>query len=135
MKKLYFLFILSLLVFSQFANGQELKPYILASKSLENIEDVKISIRENLEKQGFDILGEYRPANDANRWLFIVGCENLTQAIQQTGGLTGFASAYHVALTRDERETSVSYTNPEYWGNAYFRDDYELLLWISPHFC
>ncbi|MFC2124772.1 hypothetical protein ACFLU5_08170 [Bacteroidota bacterium] len=125
MKKLYFLFLLSLLTTSNLIRAQELKPYILASKSLKNIEEVKSSIRESLLKQGFEILGEYRPANDANRWLFIVGCESLSKAVKETGGLAGFASAYHVALTRDERETIVSFTNPEYWGNAYFRDDYE----------
>jgi len=125
MKKLYFIPFYLIFTISIDGSGQDLKPYILASKSKKNIEDVKISLRENLLKQGFEVLGEYRPANDGNRWIFVVGCESLTNAVHKVGGLSGFAAANRVGITRDEREASISYTNPEYWGQAYFRDDYD----------
>ena len=64
------------------------------------------------------------PAADKNRIVLIVSHPNLTKAVQAVGGLTGFAATLRVGITREGTITNVSYTNPAYWGNAYFRDDF-----------
>ena len=109
----------------QWAVAQNLKPYILGVESTESIADLKEKVASNLEQNGIQIVGQYEPAADANRWLMVITAPELQSAVEAVGGLTGFASTLRVAITREEGKTLVSYTNPPYWGNAYFRDDYD----------
>jgi len=102
-------------------NAQELKPYVLGAVSSESMDMVKEKVRANLDSAGFMVLGEYAPANDIKRWVFVVNSEALIQAVQSVGGLSGFASALRVALTVENGKVLISYTNPTYLGNAYFQ--------------
>ncbi|NNJ55608.1 MAG: hypothetical protein HKP14_05730, partial [Bacteroidia bacterium] len=63
-------------------------------------------------------------ARDNNRWVIAITSTDLDKAVQKTGGLTGFGSVLRIAFTREQNKTIVSYTNPSYWGNAYFRNKY-----------
>ena len=123
MKKLFTIFIALLLVIA--VNGQDLKPYILGSTYVGTIDEVKSKIREALETEGFVIAGEYMPAEDASRWVMAVSHPALDKAVKTVGGLTGFASVLRLALTKEEGLINITYTNPEYWGTAYFRDDFD----------
>ncbi len=38
--------------------------------------------------------------------------------------MTGFGAALRVALTEENGAIVITYTNPPYWGDAYFRDDF-----------
>lgn len=107
------------------ANGQNLKPYVLGSSSTQGITETKAQVIKALEGSNFTIVGEYMPANDANRYLVLVNHSALNKAVKTVGGLTGFASVLRVAITKEGGVTNVSYTNPNYWGNAYFRDDFQ----------
>lgn len=104
--------------------GQRLKPYTLASKSTESMEQVKAKTKESLKTAGFDILGEYRPAADIDRYLIVISSPDLIAAVKQIGNLTGFASALRVGITKEGETVIVSYTTPAYWANAYFQDNY-----------
>ncbi|GET21475.1 MULTISPECIES: hypothetical protein [Prolixibacter] len=108
----------------QLAVAQNLKPYILGVESAESVADLKGRVATNLEQNGIQVVGQYEPAADANRWLLVVTSPELQKAVETVGGLTGFASTLRVAITKEDGKTLVTYTNPEYWGNAYFRDDY-----------
>lgn len=101
-----------------------LKPYILAYESSATLTDIRTKLKTNLKSEGFTILGEYQPVKDANRWLIVVGNPSLTTSVQKIGELTGFAATLRVAITKESGVWKVSYTNPTYWGNAYFRDDF-----------
>jgi uncharacterized protein (DUF302 family) len=116
--------ILLLLAFGTSSDEPRLKPYILAYESNAALTEIRTTLKDNLKAEGFSILGEYKPAGDANRWLIVVGNSNLTSAVKKIGGLTGFAATLRVAITKEGGVWKVSYTNPYYWGNAYFRDDY-----------
>jgi hypothetical protein len=48
----------------------------------------------------------------------------LISAIQSVGGATGFAAVLRCGITMEGGKTLISYNNPEYWGNAYFRENY-----------
>ena len=102
---------------------QNLKPYILAIESSEPISALKGAIQTNLEAQGISVAGQYQPAGDNNRWILVVTSPELQHAVREVGGLTGFAAALRIAITRENGVSKVTYTNPAYWGNAYFRGD------------
>lgn len=105
-------------------NAQALNPYILGATSSKSVTDLKSVVTEALSDNGLKIVGSYMPASDKNRMVIIVSHPELTKAVQAVGGLTGFAATLRVGITREGSVTNVSYTNPVYWGNAYFRDDY-----------
>ena len=105
-------------------NSQTLKPYILGAESSKSLTDLKTSLSNTLESQGFKIVGAYVPAADNKRMLFVISHPQLTAAVKKIGGLTGLAATLRVAITLENGASIVSYTNPPYWGNAYFRNDY-----------
>ncbi len=105
-------------------SAQDHKPYILAATSDASISEVSIIVKNKLTESGLSVIGEYSPAKDSNRKVLIVTSDELKNAVKSIGGLTGFASALRVALTSENGKINISYTNPIYWGNAYFGDDY-----------
>lgn len=124
MKKLVFsLGILTIL--NLISNAQVLSPYTLGAVSNKDMEESVALVKEKLTANGFQVLGEYAPAEDLDRWLIVISTESLLSAAGKTGGLTGFAAALRVALTRESGKVLISYTTPEYWLNAYYRDDYD----------
>ena len=118
-------FILMFLLPLQMASAQGLNPYVLGFETTESVADVKDKVVNNLEKNGLEIVGQYRPADDENRWVLVYTCDELKSAVKSVGGLTGFAATLRVGITREGEKTLVSYTAPGYWGNAYFRDDFD----------
>ena len=105
--------------------SQTLKPYILGATSNGSIDEIKIQVKSGLEGAGFTVVGEYMPVEDASRWVIIISHPALDNAVKTVGGLTGFASTLRFAVTKEESIVNISYTNPPYWGNAYFRDDFD----------
>lgn len=112
-------------------NAQNLKPYILAFESTDGISVVKDNILANLESNALKVVGQYQPAADKNRWVIIYTSDDLLDAVKQIGGLSAFASTQRIGITVEDGKTVVSYTNPVYWGNAYFQDNYDK---ISPNY-
>ena len=105
-------------------NAQTLKPYILGTSVTGTIDEVKTDVKENLENAGFKVVGEYMPAGDVSRYVIVVAHPSLDNAVKKVGGLTGFAATLRVAITNENGKLDITYTDPEYWGNAYFRKDY-----------
>jgi uncharacterized protein (DUF302 family) len=104
--------------------SKKLKPYILGAEATGSVTTVKTKVIANLKAQGFTVAGTYAPAWDANRYVICVTSPQLINAAKKIGGLTGFAAALRVGLTKEDGVVKISYTNPFYWGNAYYRDDY-----------
>ena len=105
-------------------NAQNIKPYVLALETTDNMSEIKDKISLNLQQNGIEVVGQYQPANDPNRWIFIFTSSELKSAVKEVGELTGFAASLRLAITSENGKTLVSYTNPVYWGNAYFRKDF-----------
>jgi len=122
MKK-FGLFTVMIVVF-QWLSAQNLKPYILAFETTESISVTNSKIKANLEKNSLKVVGEYQPANDNNRFIIVFTSKALINSVKNAGGLTGFAATLRIGIIRENGKTIVSYTNPEYWGNAYFREYY-----------
>lgn len=122
-KQNYFLILITFLALSSL-NAQNLKPYILGVESKIPMNEIKSEVKTSLKSEGIEILGEYSPANDEERWIIVISSEELISAVSSVKGLTGFAASLRVAITKHESVYQISYTNPVYWGNAYFRNDY-----------
>ena len=101
-----------------------LKPYILGAQSTANLQVAREQTRTALADAGFNILGAYAPAGDETRWVLVFNAPEMIEAVQTVGELTGFALALRVALTVSAGGVDISYTNPIYWGNAYFQKAY-----------
>ena len=117
--------LLSLLILSLGINAQSLKPYILSSTNTSSVKETSLEVKAALKSSNFNVVGEYSPVSDPGRWVIIVSHPALTKAVQSIAGKTGFAATLRVAITKESQGTVVSYTNPLYWGNAYFRDDFD----------
>ncbi len=119
--------ILVLLAFNFVLISKTYQPYTIGTITDKTIEEIKPMVQEKLSMNGFKILGTYSPAKDENRLVIVVTDENLLSSVKTIAGLTGFASSFRVAFTRDEdtKKTIISYMTPEYWGIAYFRNDYD----------
>ena len=113
------------LILSMSIQAQKLKPYILGAECGKSLNEAKALVKTNLQAQGLKVLGEYQAASDAKRWVIIISNSDLTNAVKKEKGLTGFAAALRIALTVEGDKVMISYTNPTYWGNAYFGDDFD----------
>lgn len=123
MKKLLFIFCLAIL--PNFLFAQSYKPYTIGIKTDKKIIQIKEEVKSALEAHELNVVGQYMPANDKKRWIMVVSHPDLLSAAELEGGLRGFAAVLRVAITEEEGNTIVSYTNPEYWGRAYYQDSYE----------
>ena len=121
-KLLSIIFIISIVATN--LTAQNLQPYILAATSDASLLEISDAVKTNLTESRLDLIGEYSPAKDSNRKVFVITSDELKEAVRTIGGLTGFASALRVALTDEDGTINISYTNPIYWGNAYFGDNY-----------
>jgi len=105
--------------------SQNLKPYVVGFETTESVAATATNVAAQLSQNGIKVVGQYQPANDKNLEILVFTSAELQSAIQRTGGLTGFAATLRIGITSENGKTIVSYTNPPYWGNAYFRGDFE----------
>ena len=122
MKKLQLSFLLAT-IFSGILMSQTLSPYTLGAISDLDLSASAELVKETLETNGFQVLGEYAPAEDRARWVIVITSEELLNAAAEIGELAGFAAALRIGLTTESSGVTTSYTTPEYWMNAYYRDD------------
>lgn len=123
MKKL---FIIIVLFFSfQWVGAQNLSPYTLAFETNESLAIIQPKLISQLELNGIKIVGQYQPANDKNRAVIVFTSKELESAVTSVGELTGFAATLRMGITNENGKTIVSYTNPIYWGNAYFQNSFD----------
>jgi len=118
-------FLLLLVLSTSWLSAQNLKPYMIGFETSESITDIKDKVVANLELNEIKILGQYQPASDNTRWVIVISSPDLVNAVKSIGGLTGFAASLRIGITSENGKTIVSYTNPVYWGNAYFRSDFD----------
>ena len=107
------------------AFSENLKPYIVGFATSESVSATSEKVVNQLEVNGIKVVGQYQPSNDKNRYIIIFTSSEIESAIKKTGGLTGFAATLRIGITSESGKTIVSYTNPIYWGNAYFRADFD----------
>jgi uncharacterized protein (DUF302 family) len=122
MKKTFILIFLFILATS--LNAMSLKPYVLAGVEKGDLTSVISKTEKALKKQGFSILGKYSPMKDKNRKVICVTHELIQKSVLKTGGLTAFASAVRIGVYKNGDHIEISYMNPLYWANAYYRKNF-----------
>jgi hypothetical protein len=127
MKKIRYFLLVAIMPFYLSAHVQNLRPYIMGATSSQSFDKTKADLKSNLEKEGINVLGEYEPADDDTRWVIILSSDELINAVKKGKGQTGFAAALRIGLTKEGEQILISYTNPAYWGNAYFREDFSFV--------
>lgn len=101
----------------------QLKPYVEAFRTDAPPTSVAQSIKDAAQANGLKVVGQYSPDTKIPRILIVVTSDELINAVKKTGGLRGFAATQRIAITQ-EGKSVVSFTNPAYWGNAYYQEDY-----------
>ncbi|MFH1851184.1 MAG: hypothetical protein ABIA75_02460 [Candidatus Neomarinimicrobiota bacterium] len=107
--------------------GQNLRPYILIAETEWAVPEIAAALKAGLQRNNFQVLGEYQPARDVDRWVVVITAPELLAAVGEVGGLTGFAMALRIGITREADLTQITCVNPLYQGNAYFQGDYPLV--------
>ncbi|MEN8223331.1 MAG: hypothetical protein ABFR36_08745 [Acidobacteriota bacterium] len=121
MKRLLIILFLSAMVFTVYGDTIRLKPYILAGIETGEAENVIIKVEELLTTNEFKILGKYSPMKASDRTVIVATHKILTDPVEKIGGLTAFASVIRFGILKNGDNFEITYTNPLYWGNAYYR--------------
>lgn len=119
---LFLSILLSILTASVSAEG--LSPYILAGIDQGTLDEAQTRAESNLSAQAFEVVGSYNPAGDESLGVICVTTEGLKSAVSEAGGLRGLAAVLRVGFHQTDAGIEVSFTNPPYWGNAYWTKDY-----------
>lgn len=123
MKKLISLLLFACTFFAV-CEAENLKPYVLAGVDQGSMASVTDRLTNQLSANGFEVVGSYAPAANPELQVICVTHETLKGVVRKSGGLTGFAAILRVGLNKTANGVAVSYTEPVYWGNAYFRKDF-----------
>jgi len=93
-----------------------MKPFILGSTSSGGVADKVDGVKTALTNNGFEIVGEYSPYENAR--IIIVTNPALKKA-GASHGRAGYIAAQRVTLTRVGDQVQIAYTNPVYMAAAY----------------
>jgi hypothetical protein len=93
-----------------------LKPYILVSNQVGDLQAVIKDTKISLQKGKFQVVGEYSPYEDAH---VIVVTNNTLKRNATRSDLGGFGAVVRVSVTKIQGKNQVAYNNPHYMGNSY----------------
>jgi len=123
MKKWLILALVFFLV-SLMVEAANLKPYIMAGIEKGDYAATVKKVEKALENAGFKIVGKYSPMQDPNRTVICATHALIEKSVLSVGGLTAFASVIRFGVYRNGNDIEISYINPFYWANAYYRIDF-----------
>lgn len=121
MKKIIFTILIVLILIPAFGEDLRLKPYIMAGYEKGEISHSVEKVEILLKEKGFEILGKYSPMKSPERVVIVATHKLLKESVSKFGGLLGFASVTRIGIHKSGDNIEISYLNPLYWGNAYFR--------------
>ncbi len=84
-----------------------------------NVHAVAASAEKRLEAEGFKVVGKYFPKHYPGHGIVIATDEAMLKEIAEAGKQTIASAAIRVGVKADG---TVSYTNPDYWYRATFRN-------------
>jgi hypothetical protein len=99
--------------------GEGLAPFL-------SIKTDNINIKENIEKQGFEIVGEYNVARNKDMTVIAFTREDLKKVASTYEDRGALASILKVGIMKNkDGSVEVSLLNPNYMFNAYFGKGYD----------
>lgn len=97
------------------------KPFILASKSQADFNEVIVSTKKSLIAADFEIAGDFSPYENAH---VIAVTNSRLKEVAGSSKRAGYIAVQRVSVTKVNDEVQVAYTNPEYMSYAYrLKDD------------
>jgi len=121
MKKLIWIagIFMLLMVNNSFAQ-EELSPYFKVAEIKGNMKDVGTQITEAITESGWEVIGEYNPANKEDMAVICFTGDELKNLSLQFKDRGALASVMRVGLMRHGDTVTVSILNPEYVFLAYW---------------
>ncbi len=95
---------------------KEMMPFVLASTGSGEVAAKAADVKKALESNGFEIVGEYAPYDNAD---IVVVTNSTLKNAGATHDRGGYIAAQRVAITKVGDQVQVSYTNPKYMAAAY----------------
>ncbi len=120
--KLSLIFLILLIPKHLYADGGLVAFYKLGTID-GNIKSVKKEIFRLLEKDSFEIIGEYNPAKDTNLLVITFTHKDLLNICRQIPDRGLMAAVMRIGLISINGQVEISLLNPEYLFFAYLRDD------------
>ena len=105
---------LALFVAETVSAEEGLQPYLFFGNSGQTIEYTNESISTALSVSGFEVLGQYSPAEFPERNVLVVSHPELLIALSDLRPSAGFFSAIRIGLIPVNGNTLIPLQNPEY---------------------
>jgi uncharacterized protein (DUF302 family) len=109
----------------QSLNAQYLSPYIKVAETTENLPTVAKNVKEALDFGGFEIIGDYHPAQNKDLEVIVFTRPDIKNKVVNARNRGALAAAHKVGLQKKDGKVIVSYTNPDYFFRAYLGDQFD----------
>ncbi len=94
----------------------EMKPFFLGSTNTGVVADKVIEVKKALTDNGFDVVGDYSPYQDAH---VIIVTNSVLKKVAASHNRGGYIAGQRVAVTMVGDQVQVTYTNPAFMAAAY----------------
>ena len=126
MKKLLLLQLTLISLFiSTISIAQEISPYILVGESPNSLEETEKTVNDKMRAAGFEIIGQYHVENNETLKVIVYTRTDLKEIALKIKDRGALAAALKIGLKSDGPGSTISYLNPEYLFQAYFRNSYD----------
>ena len=115
MKKVLNVVLMVVLSISMFA-ASSYKPFVLAKLTKGSQAMVLKSVKDELLKGGFEIVGEYSPYEGTN---IVIITNDILKENAKNSKFGAYGAAQRVSVTKVNKEIQVAFTNPSYMAYAY----------------
>lgn len=120
MKITSLIFGLLLVMMSSAISQEELSPYFKIAELTGSAEEVNKKVVETINGNGFEVIGEYNPANNSSLNVICYTNDDLRNLSLQFKDRGALASVLKVAIIEKDSMITVSIINPEYMFLAYW---------------
>jgi hypothetical protein len=105
------------------ASAWAVSPYIQGdSVTGGNVQAGAAAVETKLKANGFKVIGKYFPKSLSGYGVVVATDDAMLNEVGSVGGIAVLGAAIRVGVKADG---SVTYTNPDYWYRAYFRNSFD----------
>ncbi len=102
-----------------------ISPYLKVAEHEGSMTGAVGKVKTILEEKGYDILGQYQPADNQDLYVLVFTSEDLIAFCRKSKDRGMLAAAMKVGFQKSGGKIVVSIVNPEYLFYAYFREQME----------
>ncbi len=120
MKNISLIFSMLLLIMNAAISQEELSPYFKVAEIKGSVQEVNAQLIEAINENGFEVIGEYNPANKPSLNVICFTNDKLKKLSLEFEDRGALASVLKVAIVEKDGIATVSILNPEYMFLAYW---------------